>query len=322
MTDHPTSTVDTSPPDIPGVAPELAGVLEDFFGWLVAERDVSKHTFDAYRRDISQFAVFMKRHVGRPVDVMALKELDTRTVRAFLASRRRQGLQSRSLARSMSALRTLFNWLDAHEIVSNRAVFTVAMPKVDHGVPKPLTSAKAADVVAAPAAPERDWIDARDRAVLLLLYGCGLRISEALSLTRDQAPLPGRDVLRVVGKGRKERAVPVLPVVQEAVGRYVDLCPYPFTPDGPLFFGEKGGALSARIVQLKIARLRDELDLPDTATPHALRHSFATHLLSAGADLRQIQDLLGHASLATTQVYTEVDREHLLKVYDAAHPRR
>ncbi len=166
-----------------------------------------------------------------------------------------------------------------------------------------------------------DWVAARDTAVLLLLYGCGLRISEALGILYRDAPLPGRDTLRITGKGDKERMVPVLPVAQSAVARYVALCPYPLSPDQPLFLGAKGGPLSPRLIQLAMEKLRAELQLPDTATPHALRHSFATHLLSAGADLRQIQELLGHASLSTTQVYTEVDRDRLLAVYDKAHPR-
>jgi integrase/recombinase XerC len=166
-----------------------------------------------------------------------------------------------------------------------------------------------------------DWIAARDAAVLLLLYGSGLRISEALSLTRSNAPTQARDVLRITGKGGKERLVPVLPVTQAAIGRYLALCPFSLEGEGPLFRGAKGGALSPRIVQLAMERLREALELPATATPHALRHSFATHLLSAGADLRQIQELLGHASLSTTQVYTEVDRERLLAVYEKAHPR-
>jgi integrase/recombinase XerC len=196
-------------------------------------------------------------------------------------------------------------------------VLQVTMPKVPHGIPKPLTVEKAAAVVDSGGA---DWVAARDTAVLLLLYGCGLRISEALSLLRKDAPLPGRDVLRIVGKGGKVRLVPVLPVAQAAVARYLDLRG-PLDPDGPLFLGAKGGRLSPRIAQLLMERLRGELGLPATATPHALRHSFATHLLSAGADLRQIQELLGHASLSTTQAYTEVDRARLLAVYDKAHPR-
>ena len=214
-----------------------------------------------------------------------------------------------------------FRWLEAEEIARNRAILQVALPKVPHGIPKPLTVEKAAAVVHAGAASEFDWIAARDTAVLLLLYGSGLRISEALGIKRKDAPTAEREVLRVIGKGGKERLVPVLPVTQAAIVRYIALCPFPLEPDGPLFFGAKGGPLSPRILQLLMQRLRTDLGLPHTATPHALRHSFATHLLSAGADLRQIQELLGHASLSTTQVYTEVDREHLLAVYDQAHPR-
>jgi integrase/recombinase XerC len=180
---------------------------------------------------------------------------------------------------------------------------------------------KAAAVVDASGAAEQDWIAARDAAVLLLLYGSGLRISEALGLMRKEAPVPGRDVLRITGKGGRERLAPILPVTQAAVARYLELVPYPLEPEGALFLGAKGGTLSPRIVQLLMERLRATLGLPDTATPHALRHSFATHLLSSGADLRQIQELLGHASLSTTQVYTEVDRDRLLAVYNAAHPR-
>jgi integrase/recombinase XerC len=196
----------------------------------------------------------------------------------------------------------------------------VAMPRIPHTLPKPLTVDKAAELVDDDGAGD-DWIRARDVAVMLLLYGAGLRISEALSLTRRDAPVSGRDVLRIVGKGDKERLVPILPVTQRAVERYLALCPHPLDAAAPLFVGAKGGPLSPRIIQLAIARMRDELALPETATPHALRHSFATHLLAAGADLRQIQELLGHASLSTTQVYTEVDRERILAVYDSAHPR-
>ena len=197
----------------------------------------------------------------------------------------------------------------------------LALPKVGHGVPKPLTIDKARSVVDGGMAADLDWVAARDVAVLLLLYGCGLRISEALGIKTKDAPTTDRDVMRISGKGGKQRAVPVLPVTISAIARYRSLVPYDLEPDGPLFLGAKGGPLSPRLIQLAMERMREELSLPDTATPHALRHSFATHLLSAGADLRQIQELLGHASLSTTQVYTEVDRKRLLEVYDAAHPR-
>jgi integrase/recombinase XerC len=192
---------------------------------------------------------------------------------------------------------------------------------VPHGIPKPLTIEKAAAVVDGGGAAELDWIAARDAAVLLLLYGCGLRISEALAIQRKDAPADGREVLRVIGKGGKERLVPVLPVTRQAIARYVALCPYPLAPGAPLFLGAKGGPLSPRIVQLVMERLRAGPGLPDTATPHALRHSFATHLLGRGGDLRSIQELLGHASLSTTQIYTAVDSDRLLEVYRSAHPR-
>jgi integrase/recombinase XerC len=221
----------------------------------------------------------------------------------------------------MSALRQFFRWLEARESLSNPSISTLALPKVPRGLPKPPTIEKAAAVVGGTAETELDWVSARDTAILLLLYGSGLRISEALGLRVEDMPTAGRDVLRIAGKGGRERLVPVLPVTQEAIARYAQLCPYRLAPGGPLFLGAKGGPLSPRIIQLLMQRLRPALGLADTATPHALRHSFASHLLSAGADLRQIQELLGHASLSTTQVYTEVDRQRLLQVYDAAHPR-
>ena len=224
------------------------------------------------------------------------------------------------LARTLSALRTFYRWLELERGIVNPAVVKVMRPKVPHSVPKPLTVAKATDVAEAVTSNE-PWIAARDTAVLLLLYGAGLRISEALSLRRKDAPTAHRDVLRIVGKGDKERIVPVIEVTIAAIDAYIRQCPFPLEPDEPLFRGARGGPLSPRIIQLVMARLRDQLGLPDTATPHALRHSFATHLLSAGADLRQIQELLGHASLSTTQLYTEVDRDRLLEIYNSAHPR-
>jgi integrase/recombinase XerC len=285
------------------------------------ERGAAEKTLQAYARDVRQFLDFLTNHLRHTPCLADLDRIDAKTVRALLAARRRTGAVSRSLARTLSALRQLFRWLEAQELAENRAVLQIASPKIPHSVPKPLTVDKAAGVVEAGAGAELDWIQARDTAVLLLLYGAGLRIAEALSITAKEAPTGMREVLRIKGKGGKERVVPVLPLVREAVERYVALCPYPLDSDEPVFRGAKGGPLSPRIIQLAMERLRASLGLPDTATPHALRHSFATHLLSAGADLRQIQELLGHSSLSTTQAYTEVDRERLLAVYDAAHPR-
>ncbi|MCH9806758.1 MAG: tyrosine recombinase XerC [Alphaproteobacteria bacterium] len=293
-------------------------------GWLdhlAHERGSSAHTLSAYQRDLMQFAGFLAGRLGRPAMLSDLGDVDTRTFRSFMASRRQAGVQSRSLSRTLSAIRSFFNWLERREIAKNRSAQQVQRPKVPHGVPKPLTIENAQATVAKTMDQEVDWVAARDAAVLLLLYGCGLRISEALGITRRDAPLAGRDSLIIKGKGGRERLVPVLPIVQEATGNYLELCPYSIDADDVLFLGAKGGPLSPRIIQLRMKRMREDLGLPDTATPHALRHSFATHLLSAGADLRQIQELLGHASLSTTQLYTEVDRDRLIAVYDAAHPR-
>ncbi|MGE0697797.1 MAG: tyrosine recombinase XerC [Hyphomicrobiaceae bacterium] len=305
----------------PFAAPDLATCVRDWLDRLVVERGASAATIVAYDRDMTQFLRWLGADLSRTPSLADISSLDMRAFRRFMAARRRDGLDGRSLARTMSALRGFYRFLEKEEVAASRALFSVAMPKVPRGVPKPLTREKAAALVADDMTAALDWVAARDLAVLLLLYGSGLRISEALGLRNKDAPTALRDVLRISGKGGKERLVPALPVTVDAVKRYRELCPYPLEPDGPLFLGVKGGPLSPRIIQLAIARARDALGLPETATPHALRHSFATHLLSAGADLRQIQELLGHASLSTTQIYTEVDRDRLLAVYDMAHPR-
>lgn len=302
------------------LADDLRRATSGWLNHLTHERGHSPATLASYERDLRQFLGFLKHDLGHPPCLGDLARLDVKAVRRFLSARRREGATSRSLARSVSALRTFYRWLENTDQVSNRALAQVAMPRIPHTLPKPLTVDKASALVDHDGSVE-DWVRARDVAVMLLLYGAGLRISEALGLTRRYAPVSGRDVLRITGKGGKERLVPILPVTQRAVERYLAQCPYALEPTGPLFVGAKGGPLSPRLIQLAIARMRDELALPQTATPHALRHSFATHLLAAGADLRQIQELLGHASLSTTQVYTEVDRERILAVYDIAHPR-
>ncbi|HUS95848.1 MAG TPA: tyrosine recombinase XerC [Hyphomicrobiaceae bacterium] len=293
-------------------------------GWhdhLTLERGHSDKTLDAYERDLRQFLGHLHTHLRRPPCLGDLGALEAKSFRTFMAARRREGITSRSLARSMAALRAFFRWLEAQDILKNRAILQVAMPKIPHSVPKPITVEKAAGVVAGGPEALLDWVKARDTAVLLLLYGGGLRISEALGIQLKDAPTAQRDVLRVTGKGRKERLVPILPVTIEAINSYLAMCPYPLEPDDLMFRGAKGGPLSPRIIQLTVERMRHSMGLPETTTPHALRHSFATHLLASGGDLRQIQELLGHASLSTTQVYTEVGRDRLLEVYDAAHPR-
>jgi integrase/recombinase XerC len=253
--------------------------------------------------------------------VKDLASLEPADFRAFLADRRNDGAGSRTLARQLSALRSFYRFLERRGVLSNPALAVLRSPKIAHSVPKPLTAAAASEVIKADALTGDEtpaWIVARDAAVLTLLYGCGLRISEALELTRSDAE---HQPLVITGKGGKTRLVPVLAAAREAVDRYITLCPLALPPGKPLFRGVRGGPLNARNIQLLIARLRGALGLPDTATPHALRHSFATHLLTGGADLRTIQELLGHASLSTTQVYTEVNTAHLLEQYAKAHPR-
>ena len=302
--------------------PYVREAVQGWLDYITIERQLAAHTSEAYARDISQFLAFLAVHFNRLPDMQQLLALLPRDVRAFLAARRGAGVGSRSLARTLSALRMFYRFLERRGFGKNDAVRAVALPKLPHSVPKPLTAPKATALMGGADAPDApDWIAARDTAVLMLLYGSGLRISEALGLTRKEAPIKGRDMLRVRGKGDKMRVVPVLPVAREAVEHYLALCPVKLQPDDPLFIGARGKQLSPRIIQLLIARARGALGLPETATPHALRHSFATHLLGAGADLRAIQELLGHASLSTTQIYTEVDRAHLLKVYARTHPR-
>jgi integrase/recombinase XerC len=320
MTGH----CDADPGGFPA-APDALRAADAWLGFLAKERGYSRNTLGAYERDIRQFFVFLHGQLSRPASLGDLNRLTPQDMRAFMALRRSIGTCSRSLSRSISALRSFFRFLERAELLKNRSVLAVALPKVPFSIPRPLTVAKSGDLIAesgeAHKRGQAKWIGARDNAVLLLLYGAGLRISEALNLSRRDAPLPPSDILRVTGKGGKQRIVPVLPVIQQAVERYLAHCPFNLMPDGPLFVGVKGGRLSPRILQLLIARLREALGLPETATPHALRHSFATHLLGNGADLRSIQELLGHASLSTTQIYTEVDREALLRTYDRAHPR-
>lgn len=300
----------------------VAGAFSHWLVHLRGERRASRHTLEAYARDLEQFLAFLRDHLGGDPALADLAKLRTADFRAFLARRRNDGAGSRTLARQLSAIRSFFRHCERRGLLSNPALAALAAPKRPHAVPKPLTVAAAMrtleDVEEGERAP---WIEARDLAILTLLYGCGLRISEALDLDRRQAPEREGEVLSVLGKGNKTRFVPVLPAAVKAIRHYLRLCPVPLGPRDPLFIGVRGGRLNARNIQLLMQRLRGALGLPDTATPHALRHSFATHLLSAGADLRSIQELLGHASLSTTQLYTEVDRARLLEQYRSAHPR-
>jgi integrase/recombinase XerC len=307
------------------IAPDVAAEIGHWLGFLNAERRMSDKTLDAYRRDVAQFLSFLAEHLGGAPTLKELAALSPQDVRAFMAARRGAGIGSRSLMRGLAGARSFARYLERNGKGKVAALAAVRAPKVAKTLPKPLAVASAkqmSDADLRAGEKRAPWVLARDAAVLGLLYGSGLRISEALSLKRKDIPAPGAgDVLVVKGKGGKERMVPVLPQVLKLIADYDALCPYDTGRDGPMFIGARGGPLSPRIVQLAMARLRGALGLPATATPHALRHSFASHLLARGGDLRAIQELLGHASLSTTQIYTAVDSEQLLNAYRSAHPR-
>ncbi len=301
-----------------GLAPDAAQVALNWLHSLKSERRMAAKTLEAYAHDVSQFGKFMAEHLGNAADISALANLTAGDFRGFMARRRAQGLESRSLARQMSAVRSFFRHAERSGDFKCAALGIVRAPKISHSVPRPLAEDAARRVAEADGFDHQEpWVKARDAAVLTLLYACGLRISEALNLTVKQGQV---NPLVVLGKGGKTRIVPVVGVAQDAIAAYLKLCPMVLQPNEPLFRGVKGGALSPRIIQLLMERMRGALNLPDSATPHALRHSFASHLLGNGADLRVIQDLLGHASLSSTQVYTEVNRKHLLEQYRKAFP--
>jgi integrase/recombinase XerC len=300
------------------LAPNAALVAAAWLQSLTREKRVSPKTLEAYGRDLQQFTAFLTEHLGAHADVTALSELALSDFRSFMARRRSDGIEVRSLARQMSSLRSFFRFAEARGHFHNKAYGAVRSPKLPHAIPRPLSIEMAEKVTADDdMASDVAWIAARDKAVLTLLYACGLRISEALALTEAQLR---HNPMTIIGKGGKGRLVPMLPEAKNILEQYISLCPFPVAKGQPLFRGAKGGVLSPRIVQLSMQRLRSALNLPDTATPHAMRHSFASHLLGSGADLRVIQDLLGHASLSSTQIYTEVNRAHLLEQYRKAFP--
>ncbi len=302
-------------------APDLLDKRRTWLESLAQERRLSANTLDAYERDTRQFLSFLTGHLGGPPRIADIHTLRPADLRAFLAARRRDGSGARSLGRHLAGLRSFLRHLERQGLVNGAAAGAIRAPKQPKSLPKPLTDRQALTVTTREAQlHEEPWITARDAAVLSLLYGCGLRISEALTL-RAHDITPKSTSLRITGKGGKTRVVPLLPVVVEATEHYRKLCPYSLVADQPLFRGARGGPLQPAIIQRGMQRLRGALGLPETATPHALRHSFATHLLAGGGDLRTIQELLGHASLSTTQVYTGVDTARLLEVYDRAHPR-
>ncbi|MEM6440574.1 MAG: tyrosine recombinase XerC [Pseudomonadota bacterium] len=288
--------------------------------WLRGARDAAERTREAYLHEAVAFLAFLAEHRGEAPTPADLPDVSAADLRAWMARERARGQEARSIRRALSSIKSFFRWLAEAEGLEAHAVFAARGPKAPARLPRPVSpDAARALIDDADAADAPEWVAARDAAVLTLLYGCGLRISEALGLRAGDAPLP--DVLRIVGKGGKERLTPVLPLAREAVERARALDPWQEGPEGPLFHGVRGGALGPRAIQKRLEGARQRLGLPATATPHALRHSFATHLLAAGGDLREIQTLLGHASLSTTQVYTAVDEMRLMEVYDRAHPR-
>ncbi|MCK1543138.1 tyrosine recombinase XerC [Bradyrhizobium sp. 179] len=314
------------PIELASADPSIVQEMARWLSHLGAERRLSPKTLEAYGRDLRQCLDFLCSHWGERVTLERFAALEATDVRAFMAMRRADDIAGRSLMRALAGLRSFGRFLEREGKGKVGALSAIRAPKVAKSLPKPLPMASAKRLADADerAGEEREtWILARDAAVMALLYGSGLRISEALGLKRREVPRPGEgDVLVVTGKGNKTRMVPVLQNVLALVQEYVAMCPYPLPAEGPIFVGARGGPLSPRIIQLAMERLRGALGLPNSATPHALRHSFATHLLSRGGDLRAIQELLGHSSLSTTQVYTGIDSERLLEVYASAHPRR
>jgi integrase/recombinase XerC len=305
------------------IGPDVAAEIGLWLKFLGVEKRMSPKTLEAYARDARQFLEFLAKHLGGAPTLRQLAKLTPQDVRAFMAARRGDGLSGRSLMRVLAGARSFARFLERNGKGKVGALAAVRAPKVAKSLPKPLTVGDArriADTDLRAGDAREPWVIARDAAVLALLYGSGLRISEALGLTRSDLAAT-QDAITVTGKGNKARMVPLLPQVAKLIADYVALCPFDLPADGALFAGARGGPLSPRVVQLAMARLRGALGLADTATPHALRHSFATHLLARGGDLRSIQELLGHASLSTTQIYTAVDAERLLEVYSSTHPR-
>ena len=302
------------------ISPAARDALQEWLDHQKSLKGSAENTVTAYAGDVSEFLVFITSHKGESQGLGALSKITISDMRAWMANSRGSGVGPRSLARKLSAVKVFYRWLAAREGFEPTAVLLTRSPKFTKKLPRPLAIDAARDMIETVEMQSLEpWVAARDAAVVTLLWGCGLRISEALGLKGIDAPLP--QVMRITGKGGKERIVPVVKAARAAVDAYVKACPHILTDDGPLFRGVRGGVLSPRAIQKAMASARMQLGLPATATPHALRHSFATHLLDNGADLRSVQTLLGHASLSTTQIYTHVSIERMKAVYDEAHPR-
>ncbi len=309
---------------IPDVLLPVSGDVRDAMvawkAWLGVERRASKNTLESYATDLMGLFKFISDHRGRRVNLALLGELTLTDFRAWLAWCAEARPEASSRARAVAGARNFFKWLDRTGRLHNAAIDLLKTPKTPRRLPRPVSEASAADIVAlSKNVHQEGWVGLRDEALFTLLYCVGLRIGEALSLRGED--IEGKDRIVVTGKGNKQRAVPLLPVVREAVARYAKACPYSVDGKNPLFVGARGDVLNAGVAQRDLRRLRRDLNLPDSVTPHALRHSFATHLLASGADLRSLQELLGHSSLSTTQLYTKVDAGHLAQVYRDAHPR-
>ena len=302
------------------ISPAARDALQEWLDHQKSLKGSAENTVTAYAGDVTEFLAFITGHKGESQGLWALSKITISDLRAWMANSRGAGVGPRSLARKLSAVKVFYRWLAAREGFEPTAVLLTRSPKFTKKLPRPLAIDAARDLIETVEMQSLEpWVAARDAAVVTLLWGCGLRISETLGLNGIDAPLP--QIMRITGKGGKERIVPVVGAARAAVDAYVKACPHILTDDGPLFRGVRGGVLSPRAIQKAMASARMQLGLPATATPHALRHSFATHLLNAGGDLRTIQELLGHASLSTTQAYTAIDTAHLLDVYNNAHPK-
>lgn len=302
------------------ISPGLSDAVALWLTELRALGGRAENTIEAYRADVLSFLGFIQRYEGEGLGTSCLAQLTTKDMRAWMAHERGRGVGARSLARSLSAVKNFVGWMAERDGFDPSAVLMTRSPRFQRKLPRPLDEdAARAMIQTVELQSTADWVALRDMAVVTLLYGCGLRISEALGLQGQDAPLG--DTIRIVGKGGKERIVPVIRAAARAVAAYLDACPFEAEPNKPLFRGVRGGPLNPRLIQKVVEKARTQLGLPATVTPHAMRHSFATHLLNAGGDLRAIQELLGHASLSTTQAYTAVDAARLMEVYDAAHPR-
>ena len=301
---------------------DLQTLIDDWLSEL-NQRDLSRHTVEAYLRDVTQFIAFLAEHSGQEVSPASFDTLKAMDVRSFLAKRRNvEATQSRSLARSLSGLRSFTLYLLEKNYPVSAAFKIVRSPRIPKSLPRPMSQSDALQMIAlAGDISSHPWENLRNQALLVLIYGCGLRISEALNLSYGDRPKPDNISIRITGKGKKQRDAPILPLIENAIQQYIQAAPFDFKDDDPLFRGVRGGRFSARQVQMIVEKCRRSMGLPDTVTPHAFRHSFATHLLAAGGDLRTIQELLGHTSLSSTQIYTEIEDTELGRIYKNAHPR-